>query len=769
MPATANKLTSIVEDYLSDLRRVRASGGATGERSTYGPLANLLNDVGATLRPKVFCVGELAEQGAGHPDFGLYAAKQLQRGKPRDGQLPECGVVEVKPPDDDAWLIAESDQVSRYWERYRLVLVTNTRDFVLLGEDSHGNPAKLETFRLADSKESFVSMLEKPRVFARHVGPEPDMIPLVRIGDNTTLLEDKDIHSLSRLLDDGLDAGLALDCESVMRWKDEAPLRLVTAALLDSDNREDRTKDLRERLTSRVIDPDDWPRWWKRVQPALKESRQFRYRPESGGRIRLIAKPAEIEHVSWNDLPAPARSTPRPKTPKPRLSPTARLAEWITWVQADVAPAIPESTPPDDLLPILRTLPLSVTPVAIQRLIAGIEERVIIPGRRAPKVSQAWINALVATLRRWSESTDAPDISLIQITDLAARALDIPSSDEDEMLVTWLAHFISKRRSNSDILADALQLASQKTPTSVDNMLAGLRRRLDMPDIVTLWKALVRASLSLDSGPTSIRWLALLEIDEKSEVFSSLLSTVRDEDSVLKLGNLLQREWAFVSHSQQKQHLFKPMAIGWLLHDQLRPQFRRIMLEFTTNFHIGDHTSGNSIIGNWKGMVQSAAKEEIGQLRVEKDQQLAEKDQKFHEVRKALEETEADLHRAGRQNKYLQGELRKVGHVTSLRLSRDALLVLGGTIQDIAASPAPLSASLADVNAKVVLALAALGAEPFGEVSEIVPYEPAVHELDDPPVAGAPVRIIAPGLKYTRDVDTPLVLIRMQVRLEKLR
>ena len=89
MPATANKLTSIVEDYLSDLRRVRASGGATGERSTYGPLANLLNDVGATLRPKVFCVGELAEQGAGHPDFGLYAAKQLQRGKPRDGQLPE--------------------------------------------------------------------------------------------------------------------------------------------------------------------------------------------------------------------------------------------------------------------------------------------------------------------------------------------------------------------------------------------------------------------------------------------------------------------------------------------------------------------------------------------------------------------------------------------------------------------------------------------------------------------------------------------------------
>ena len=193
MPATAAKLTSIVEDYLSDLRRVRASGGATGERSTYGPLANLLNDIGATLRLKVFCVGELAQQGAGHPDFGLYSAKQLQRGKPREGQLPECGVVEVKSPDDDAWLTAQSDQVSRYWERYRLVLVTNTRDFVLLGEDSHGNPAKLETFRLADSAESFESLSQTPRAFARQVGPGLGEYLCRALSHRAALVEPKDL------------------------------------------------------------------------------------------------------------------------------------------------------------------------------------------------------------------------------------------------------------------------------------------------------------------------------------------------------------------------------------------------------------------------------------------------------------------------------------------------------------------------------------------------------------------------------------------------
>ena len=170
MSGTNTKLTSGVEAYFVDLGRIRASGGATGERSYYPALAGLLNAVGATLKPKVFCVGELADQGAGHPDFGLYAARQVQKGRPKEGQTPERGVVEVKSAHDDAWLTAESDQVSKYWGRYRLVLVTNTRGFVLMGEDASGRPARLETFRLADSAEDFHRKLEHPRAFAREVG-----------------------------------------------------------------------------------------------------------------------------------------------------------------------------------------------------------------------------------------------------------------------------------------------------------------------------------------------------------------------------------------------------------------------------------------------------------------------------------------------------------------------------------------------------------------------------------------------------------------------
>ena len=190
---TNTKLTAAVETYFADLRRMRASGGATEERSSYGPLANLLNAVGATLKPTVFCVQELADQGVGHPDFGLYAAKQVQKGRPREGQMPESGVVEVKSAEDDAWLTASGDQVSRYWGRYRLVLVTNTRDFVLVGEGVSGRPEKLETFQLAEDAEAFAHRLDKPRAFACEIGAGLGEYLGRALSHRTALVEPKDL------------------------------------------------------------------------------------------------------------------------------------------------------------------------------------------------------------------------------------------------------------------------------------------------------------------------------------------------------------------------------------------------------------------------------------------------------------------------------------------------------------------------------------------------------------------------------------------------
>jgi hypothetical protein len=155
-----------LETCLKELSEIRSSGAAVKETSYYGPLANLLNEIGKTLKPKVKCIINLQNVGAGLPDGGLFTQEQFQKvgdQEPMAGQMPARGVIEVKSTGDDAWVTADGEQVTRYWGRYRLVLVTNYRDFVLVGQDFTGKPVKLETYRLAESKAAFWEAAAHPR------------------------------------------------------------------------------------------------------------------------------------------------------------------------------------------------------------------------------------------------------------------------------------------------------------------------------------------------------------------------------------------------------------------------------------------------------------------------------------------------------------------------------------------------------------------------------------------------------------------------------
>lgn len=208
------KLTAAVKAYFTELKQVRASGGATTERSNQVALANLLNAVGATLKPKVFCVVELAEQGAGHPDLGMYSVNQLQKGRPREGQIPERGVVEMKAPGTDVSVTAESDQVIGYMDRYGLVLATNTHDFVLIAKSRTGQLEKFETFSLAETAEEFASHIEKPQRFARDAGVGLVEYLCRAMSHSTVLDEPKDVaHLLASYARQGLARVEAADNE----------------------------------------------------------------------------------------------------------------------------------------------------------------------------------------------------------------------------------------------------------------------------------------------------------------------------------------------------------------------------------------------------------------------------------------------------------------------------------------------------------------------------------------------------------------------------
>lgn len=151
-----NRMTAL-ETYLRAMWQIRSTGGGKRETSYYGPLEALFNEIGKNLKPKVVCVSQLKDLGAGSPDFGLFVSRQKATPEPRSlgDQIPDRGVVEAKSTSDDAWFTARTDQVSKYWKRYGTVLVTNYRDFLVIGKDEAGKPRKYESFRLAESEQEF--------------------------------------------------------------------------------------------------------------------------------------------------------------------------------------------------------------------------------------------------------------------------------------------------------------------------------------------------------------------------------------------------------------------------------------------------------------------------------------------------------------------------------------------------------------------------------------------------------------------------------------
>jgi len=160
-----------LEKYVKELYDIRSTGAATQETAYYPALSNLLNEVGKTLRPKVRCIISLKNRGAGLPDGGLFTPDQFQKTakEPLPGAIPARGAIEVKPAIEDAWLTAEGKQVSRYWGKYGQVLVTNLRDFLLVGQDAEGNQVRLEAYRLAAGEVEFWrEAAHPPRIATAH-------------------------------------------------------------------------------------------------------------------------------------------------------------------------------------------------------------------------------------------------------------------------------------------------------------------------------------------------------------------------------------------------------------------------------------------------------------------------------------------------------------------------------------------------------------------------------------------------------------------------
>ncbi|MBU1664115.1 MAG: N-6 DNA methylase [Gammaproteobacteria bacterium] len=158
-----SKTNHELADFLQAARAVRATGGGTRETSYYPALNNLFDAAGAGFKPKVRAVMQLKNLGAGNPDGGLFTQDQFDRktGEAKNLAAPARGVIEVKSPAEAVDDTAVSEQIDKYWTRYRLVLVTNLRDWLLIGERD-GKRVNLERHTLAGSETAFWKLADHP-------------------------------------------------------------------------------------------------------------------------------------------------------------------------------------------------------------------------------------------------------------------------------------------------------------------------------------------------------------------------------------------------------------------------------------------------------------------------------------------------------------------------------------------------------------------------------------------------------------------------------
>jgi hypothetical protein len=183
----------IAGEFFESVRRVHALGAGTPETAYYPALHALFEKVGASLKPKVLALSQLSNIGAGSPDFGFFAAKQIQKGEPRSGQKPERGVMEVKGVADESLFKSTPSQLTKYFDAYGLVLVTNLRAFQLVGTGPDGKPTRLEAFKLADTAADFWDLVQYPDESARAVGFA--FVEYVRraLTQNVALIQPKDV------------------------------------------------------------------------------------------------------------------------------------------------------------------------------------------------------------------------------------------------------------------------------------------------------------------------------------------------------------------------------------------------------------------------------------------------------------------------------------------------------------------------------------------------------------------------------------------------
>jgi hypothetical protein len=204
--------------------------------------------------------------------------------------------------------------------------------------------------------------------------------------------------NLKVLPQNGLEAQTWTGMAETRSWIDDAPLKLIAAAIADIGNAP-RVSEIKNALQGpgRVFDGDVKlsPSWWKRAkEAAAKDSKHFLADRNKSNNITAIRLISDVDNVPSGPLPS-----------LPRKVNSAAL--WKKWLNGET-PNPPTLTwppkPPKSVSNALAKWPAKSIDKALDQTIQGAEE-FLWSDRNSSQVAGAWLEALSRVSMRWIECT----------------------------------------------------------------------------------------------------------------------------------------------------------------------------------------------------------------------------------------------------------------------------------------------------------------------------------------------------------------------------
>ena len=550
-------------------------------------------------------------------------------------------------------------------------------------------------------------------------------------------------RNLDTLPEDCLAALIWDGPETVREWHEEAPLKLLAAALADIGGT-GKAGEIRERLDhGSLLGEKKWDAWWPRVRAVAADSSHFRtIRNKSNAvmSVRLVSRAS--------DVPSEPLPPPPPKTDPQGAASTKKvsLADWRNWLRSETFGVPPGRSPTKPVCGALAKWPHKTIKQALERAMEGAEEFLSAGG--TPRLAAAgWLNAVSIASQRWRDSLIGDGGS--------DRAGGVGN------LLIRLAGAAGYSEESTKILLQAGELTGHLDSWRREFMAGAWTVLRDSGDDA---RGLVRET-SVQMGHRGQRALvteivlAALRADDSASRHSALdhlLETLPGVGGVHSIRELMVRSVAgeaphedvldYVANSRfgcmsaAPDQRMGTMLLATLL---LTDGQSRVAGETSRELAEAFTSVGDGVVQSVFKDVRAANQEWRENMRAESRAKL-ESQRQDYEAR--LDRERREQERLRQQNRTFRAQMASGREESRLEVRQDMLLAVGDVLERAHLPGRTVEERLQAVMSALPNVLQAGDAAAFGTPGETVPFNPRLYYSSDTVPDGAPVRVLAPGV-----------------------